>query len=121
MIVAKRFGFDAAHFLPNYEGKCKELHGHHWVVELAVEGEVNEKSGMVIDFVLLKEFLKVVETTFDHKLLNNIISNPTAENLCLWIKCKFEDYCTQTAYMKGIKLSWIKVWETGDSYALLSY
>ena len=56
MIVSKRVSFDAAHFLPGYVGKCSQMHGHHWIVELAVAGEVNLETGMVIDFIELSRF-----------------------------------------------------------------
>lgn len=115
MIVAKRASFDAAHYLPKYEGKCKNLHGHHWVVELAVKGPVQE-SGMVVDFTLLKEFLDSIVEKFDHHLLNDLIQNPTAENICLWIEKNWKVW-----YLEGCELAWIKVWETEDSFALLSY
>ncbi len=116
MTVAKRVSFDAAHFLPDYPGKCANMHGHHWIVELAIEGEVNKNTGMVIDFVLLKRFLNYIKEIFDHTLINDTISNPTAENICWYIGEKIldDDWGFNPHY------KWIKVWETEDSYALLS-
>lgn len=116
LLVSKRISFDAAHFLPNYEGPCRNIHGHHWKVELAVKGEVNE-DGMVIDFAELKKFLSFVEETFDHKLINNIITNPTAENIALWIEDKFKLWETDIRLNKRINISFahIRVWETEDS------
>lgn len=112
--VVKRVSFDAAHYLPNYKGKCANMHGHHWVVELGVKGLIGE-SGMVIDFVLLKNFLEdEVVKVFDHKLINDIIPNPTAENICLWVK---EAFRTWGWSVTKCKLDFIQVWETGDSYA----
>lgn len=73
-----RAEFDAAHFLPNYNGKCANLHGHTWRVELTVRSEALN-GGMVIDFTDIKAILK--EVVPDHSLLNDIIANPTAENL----------------------------------------
>lgn len=114
MIVSKKVSFDAAHYLPNYEGKCKNMHGHHWVVELAVEGEVNTEDGMVIDFAELSKFLKdKVVKVFDHKVINNVISNPTAENIALYIEDMWEHYS-----LEPLELAWIKVWETEDSMAM---
>ena len=113
MIVSKRISFDAAHFLPEYEGPCVFMHGHHFSVELAVQGEVNHETGMVMDFKYLKEFLQSIKDIFDHTLLNNIISNPTAENIALYIKEQFD---TRGRYTLGdVKLAFIKVWETEDS------
>lgn len=118
MIVAKRISFDAAHYLPKHEGKCKRMHGHHWVVELAVEGPVG-KCGMVTDFSLLIGFLDWIIQDFDHKLLNDTIPNPTAENICLHITQKFPKYFGDSLKKDGVELKWIKVWETLDSVAEL--
>ena len=121
IVVAKKISFDAAHWLPNYEGKCHQMHGHHWVVELAVKGLTGKDSGMVIDFTYLKEFLKTIEDTFDHKVVNDVIENPTAENICHYVLRKFLDW-QNTHHEKfiGVKFSWVRIWETEDSYALLS-
>jgi len=113
MIVSKKVSFDAAHFLPGYIGKCANMHGHHWVVELGVEGEVNPETGMVIDFSRLKEFWEDnFQEAFDHKLLNDTISNPTAENIALYIReaCGWLEAA-------NLKLAFIRVWETPDSFA----
>lgn len=118
MIVSKKVSFDAAHFLPNYVGKCNQMHGHHWVVELAVEGSVMEEHGFVVDFSRLKSWLEdYVVGEFDHTLLNDKISNPTAENLALYVKEKFNEIGWSIS--GDIKLAWIKVWETEDSYVAL--
>ena len=70
--------FEAAHFLPGHKGKCANLHGHTWRVELTIRSE-SITDGMVIDFIEVKEALD--EVLPDHALLNDIIPNPTAENL----------------------------------------
>lgn len=114
MIVVKRVSFDSAHFLPNYDGKCRNTHGHHWVVEMGVEGLV-KSNGMVMDFSRLSSFLKdnVVEV-FDHKLLNDIIPNPTAENIATYIH-----ECCGWVEIAGCRLAFLRVHETEDSYVLL--
>ena len=48
--------FDAAHSLPGYQGKCANLHGHTYQVEIVVEGDVGE-DGFVMDFYQLKKIL----------------------------------------------------------------
>lgn len=115
MTVVKRISFDAAHFLPNYEGKCKNMHGHHWVVELGVKGPVDPETGMVIDFSILGGLLGTLKNKLDHTLLNDTIPNPTAENLCSYVK----DFEAGVLEEEGFKLTFIKVWETEDSYAVL--
>jgi len=77
--------FDAAHYLPGYEGKCVNMHGHTWHVEVEIAGPVDHSTGMVIDFVKLKEAVNETIERLDHKLLNDIIINPTCENVAAWI------------------------------------
>jgi len=120
MIVAKSIEFDAAHFLPGYKGKCSSLHGHRWRVEIGVEGRLDPTTGMVIDFTLLKDFLNTyIMDNLDHSLLNDKLDNPTAENLVVLINSYYLSW--RCKFASDIKLKWIKVWETEDSYALLSY
>ena len=109
MIVSKKVSMEVAHFLPQYDGPCRNLHGHRLVVELGVDGPVKE-DGMVIDFKLLKGWLNdfVVEV-FDHHLINDIMHNPTAENIALWIAEEFYEAEFE------VKLSFIKIWETENS------
>ena len=65
--------FSAAHRLEDYHGKCEELHGHNFTVEALFTGEEVEKSGMVIDFKILKDYLGEVLASLDHKYLNDIL------------------------------------------------
>ena len=79
MILVVRDHFDAAHFLPGYKGKCADMHGHRWVVEIEIEGLV-KNDGMIMDFSDVKQIIKeVFDDGYDHKCLNHRIENPTAE------------------------------------------
>jgi len=118
MTVCKRTSFDAAHYLPNYPGKCANMHGHHWEVELGVSGEVDSETGMVVDFVRLSDFLKEkVVDRFDHTLVNDVIENPTAENIAGRIKLSWDLWRDENCL--AVELNFIRVWETPDSYAEL--
>ena len=64
--------FSAAHRLPGYHGKCEELHGHNFQVEIFVKGQHPEDGGMVIDFAVLKRRLREVLDALDHKFINEI-------------------------------------------------
>lgn len=65
--------FDSAHFLSGYHGKCSNLHGHHWTVEVTVSQNdlqtAGEKRGMVIDFGDLKKAVRDLADSFDHALI----------------------------------------------------
>lgn len=95
--------FNAAHRLHNAEwsdeknkevfGLCNNplYHGHNYELEVRVTGEVDPKSGMVVDLGWLKDLIKKeVEQRYDHKNLNLEVKpydtvNPTAENMCIEI------------------------------------
>ncbi|HEX9058876.1 MAG TPA: 6-carboxytetrahydropterin synthase QueD, partial [Clostridia bacterium] len=76
--ITKVFTFDCAHHLNEYEGKCKNIHGHTYKLEVTVKGPV-QKNGLVMDFhdldaVVENEILEMI----DHKYLNEIFDfNPT--------------------------------------------
>ena len=81
--------FSSAHKLRGYKGKCEELHGHNWRVEVVVISPKLDKIGMVMDFKLLKEKLYGLLEKLDHKYLNSIAyfkkKNPTSENIAKYI------------------------------------
>lgn len=85
MELSCTFHFAASHFLTKYHGKCENLHGHNYKLIVTIEGEVKE-DGMVIDFKIIKDIVKQhVLETLDHKHLNDIIDNPSAENTSVFI------------------------------------
>ena len=85
MIVRRRFTFEAAHELPNHPGKCQRLHGHSYVLLVSVEGDIEPQSGMVIDFSDLKRIVNdAVVDRLDHRYINDLIENPTAERMAEW-------------------------------------
>jgi 6-pyruvoyltetrahydropterin/6-carboxytetrahydropterin synthase len=80
------FHFAAAHRLPRYEGPCFRLHGHNYKAIVGVEGEVDPRSGMVADFGVVKQAIQEhVLARVDHRDLNDLLENPTAENIARWI------------------------------------
>lgn len=85
MKVGRVFHFDAAHRLRDYEGLCERLHGHTYRLEVVVEDKVKE-DGMVLDFSILKKIVEdEVLGKLDHASLNDLVENPTAENIAEWI------------------------------------
>ena len=107
LTVSKTFRFEAAHKLIGYDGDCANLHGHSYVLEIQVKGVVDEQ-GFVMDFKQLKHFVqtKVIDL-LDHVYLNDIIKNPTAENIVIWIVRKLQ---------QDLMIHKVRLWETVDSY-----
>ena len=104
--------FDAAHKLIGYKGKCAELHGHTWKVEVFVVGEKLDDVGILVDFNTLKEKLSRIIGRLDHKFLNSLkeIGNPTCENLSKYIFENLKDL------RMHVKLEKVRVWEGEKSW-----
>lgn len=110
--LSREFTFDAAHRLERYRGKCEKLHGHTYRVRVTVVGTPDEE-GMVIDFVELKQIMNErVLSLLDHSYLNEIIPQPTAENIARWIWSRLEPVLRT----EKRKLYEVTVWETVDSF-----
>lgn len=97
--------FAAAHYLPNHPGKCLNLHGHTWLVEVWIEDNIDPETGMVVDFGEVKHQIDLL----DHTTLNYVLPQeflpPTAENLVLY-------------FLKVIPKAYrVRVWESDDAYA----
>lgn len=83
------FTFDSAHHLEGYDGRCQNIHGHSWLVEVWIKGDRAYKDdvGILVDFGIVK----TVRELFDHKDLNACMRvNPTAENLSEFIYNEFK-------------------------------
>lgn len=99
--------FDSAHKLPKYDGLCANLHGHRWNIRITIFGEVDPITGMVVDFKDVKGIIKEL----DHNFLNNIVENPTAENLALYLK----EYIYERTPV-SVKEVIIRLYESPDCY-----
>lgn len=83
VVITKTFRFEAAHALPGHPGKCSRLHGHSYMLEVSVAGDLGP-DGMVMDFDDLSVVVeRVVISRLDHTMLNDVVDNPTVENVVL--------------------------------------
>jgi 6-pyruvoyltetrahydropterin/6-carboxytetrahydropterin synthase len=115
MKIRRKFSFDAAHRLECYHGKCERLHGHTYSFSVTVEGR-QDSEGMVMDFVELKRLVEESALSrLDHSYLNDLISQPTAENIAIWIWRSIDGEIAR----KGGVLSEVEVWETRDASAVV--
>jgi len=108
--------FAAAHQLRGYKGKCENMHGHNWRVQVSISSEKLNDIGIVMDFHDLKKVTKEVIASLDHSYLNEVFPfteiNPSSENIAKWIfeslKKRLED---------SVKVNSITVWESENSSA----
>ena len=81
--ITKAFKFEAAHVLPMHPGKCSRVHGHSYRLEVTVSGPLQD-DGMILDFDALSERVhQAVVDRLDHRMLNDLIENPTVELVAL--------------------------------------
>ena len=111
MKIRRTFSFDAAHKLECYRGKCERLHGHTYSFSLTVEGKPDPE-GMVMDFVELKKISEeAVLSRLDHAYLNDLVPQPTAENLARWAFQRLD----APLHRPHCRLTSVEVFETADS------
>ena len=105
--------FSSAHNLRGYKGKCESLHGHNWKVQAAAVRRTLDKTGMVMDFKILKAALYAVLEELDHSYLNEhpVFKkiNPTSENIARYIFDRLKKKVPET--------SSVTVWENATSAA----
>ncbi|NWF92044.1 MAG: 6-carboxytetrahydropterin synthase QueD [Syntrophaceae bacterium] len=86
--------FSGAHRLRHLHGRCEELHGHNWKVEVSVVSARLNKQGVVIDFQVLKHRLEKVLKPLDHTYLNDLPHfskhEPSSENIAKYIFDRLE-------------------------------
>ncbi len=136
--VTKKFHFEMAHALYQYDGLCRNIHGHTYNMEVTLLGEIREekghpKDGMVMDFGKLKKLVKdKIVNVYDHSLVVSKIYahkhqehlkeiterlivhdfQPTSENMCVY----FADVLQQEL-SENVSLYSIRLYETATSYA----
>ncbi|NLX51223.1 MAG: 6-carboxytetrahydropterin synthase QueD [Deltaproteobacteria bacterium] len=107
--------FSAAHLLAEIGGKCEELHGHNFKVEVTVGAPALNSEGILIDFRLVKKWLQDVLNRMDHQHLNDLPffagKNPSSENIAYLIYRELKDSVREA----GIKLLAVKVWESENA------
>jgi 6-pyruvoyltetrahydropterin/6-carboxytetrahydropterin synthase len=107
--------FAAGHALRNYHGKCENVHGHNYRVQIAVEGEELDENGLLHDFADLKKRLRATSEYLDHQFINDLKPfdeiNPSAENIARF----FGD--TIQKELPSARISYVRVWETDTSCA----
>lgn len=136
--VTKQFSFEMSHALLNYDGLCRNIHGHSYKLQITVKGEplqdsANPKDGMVIDFSILKKMVQShVVSELDHSLVINenapidklselgemyerhhvVPFQPTSENMVLYIANK-----VKTILPEHLELFSVRLYETSNSFA----
>ncbi len=109
--------FSAAHRLEDYHGKCEELHGHNFMVEALFDGEQLGTSGMVIDFKILKNYLKDILKNLDHVYINDIDFFKQRASSSEYIAMYIYHELKKMIDTGPVRLTEIKVWESETAWA----
>jgi 6-pyruvoyltetrahydropterin/6-carboxytetrahydropterin synthase len=110
--------FAAGHALRNYKGKCENVHGHNYRVQIAVQGQELDSNGLLIDFIELKRLMAEVIDYLDHRFINDLtpfdVINPSAENLAKY----FYDRVSAGLHAESpARIAEVRIWETDTSVA----
>jgi 6-pyruvoyltetrahydropterin/6-carboxytetrahydropterin synthase len=105
--------FAAGHALRNYKGKCENVHGHNFRVQVVIEGERLDEAGLLVDFIDVKAVMRSIIERLDHVFLNDIqpfdVKNPSAENIAEYF------YTEMTRGLNAsvpVRIREVKIWET---------
>jgi len=106
--------FAAGHALRNYKGKCENVHGHNFKVRVTLEGGGLDSTGLLVDFLDVKQSMGEVIARLDHVFLNDIapfdVRNPSAENIAEYF---YEELTQRLAENPvPVRISEVRVWET---------
>ena len=111
--IAVEQGFASAHALRNYKGRCENIHGHNWKVQVVIEGEKLDDTGLLVDFLDVKHLMAGIIDGIDHQFLNQIppfdVINPSAENIAEFFCQKMT---TGLASSVPVRIREVRVWET---------
>ncbi len=110
--------YDSAHFLRNYKGKCERLHGHRYLVQVALATDQLNEAGIAFDFVVIKRELRQLADHLDHENINEIPPftdiEPSAENQARWFWDQLKERLPQPM---ADALLYTRIWETPTQWA----
>ncbi|MDQ6700964.1 MAG: 6-carboxytetrahydropterin synthase QueD [Acidobacteriota bacterium] len=116
--VAVQETFAAGHALRGYKGKCENVHGHNYRVEITVEGERLDAIGLLVDFAEVKKLIRTVVARLDHRFINDLepfdVLNPSAENLAKYF---YDEVSAGLTGADSVRVEKVKLWETDTTYA----
>jgi 6-pyruvoyltetrahydropterin/6-carboxytetrahydropterin synthase len=117
-MVSVQAHYDSAHFLRNYKGKCERLHGHRYVVEIALAATELNEAGIAYDFVDVKRELRALADHLDHRNLNDLppfdVIEPSAENQAKYFH---DELKRRLGSPMGDAIVYARVWETPTQWA----
>lgn len=136
--IARIYNIEVGHRLAKHKGKCKNIHGHNYKVEVGVKSNTLNENDMVMDFAYLKDVVNKILDHFDHALVLNFTEDkelvhflhdhemkvfpfrpgePTAELMSEWLYRELVMELAKTEIGTVVEVDFVKIWETDNSYA----
>ena len=110
--------FAAGHSLRNYRGKCENVHGHNYRVQVTLCGPELDAIGLLVDFVQVKALIMRVVDRLDHQFLNDLapfdVLNPSAENMAKYF---YDEISSGLGRSTPVTVGQVQVWETDTTSA----
>lgn len=120
--IFKDFQFAAAHFIPEHPGKCRNLHGHNYKVRVYLEADTLDRIGMVVDFAVLKGYLKEIAGPLDHRVINEIppfdARATTAESIAEYVFAGVSERLERDGHGERVRVRRVEIWENDASGAV---
>lgn len=114
--VAVTDNFESGHFLRNYRGKCENVHGHNYKIEVFILAENLNETGLAVDFGDVRMLIRESSVELDHTLLNEHSyfkeKNPSAENIAKYFYEKLSRHLP-----KIVSIEKVRIWETDRQWA----
>ncbi|HEY4978915.1 MAG TPA: 6-carboxytetrahydropterin synthase QueD [Candidatus Acidoferrum sp.] len=117
--VSVEESFSAGHALRGYKGKCENVHGHNYRVQITLEGPELDHIGLLVDFTHVKQVMRELIKRLDHQFINDLVPfttvNPSAENMAKYF---FEEVSSNLKNMPpGAAVKDVVIWETDTACA----
>jgi len=111
--------FSSGHALRGYKGKCENVHGHNYRVQITLEGPQLDSIGLLVDFTHLKQVIREIIKRLDHQFINDLEPftsiNPSAENLAKYF---YEEVISKVKELPpGARVTDAVIWETDTAFA----
>jgi 6-pyruvoyltetrahydropterin/6-carboxytetrahydropterin synthase len=110
--------FAAGHALRNYHGKCENVHGHNYKVQVTFAGPRLDSIGLLVDFVEVKRVMRDVVERLDHQFLNDLapfdVLNPSAENIAKYF---YDEIAKGLRADTPVEVGQVRIWETDTASA----
>jgi 6-pyruvoyltetrahydropterin/6-carboxytetrahydropterin synthase len=111
--------FSSGHALRGYKGKCENVHGHNYRIQVTLEGPQLDSIGLLVDFTQVKQVVREIVKRLDHQFINDLepftVVNPSAENMAKYF------YEEVTTLLKGLPpgtgVKDVVIWETDTAMA----